>query len=106
MLCTAATPRPPAISAPRDKYRLYGVMSEGTIRDSLDFLRMALPSVQSIRPIDRSNPAFVSDTASLSPIRGGYAQLRRQSARGGTAVYQQGTVGMTHVIQVGSAVAV
>src|SRR5260370_31445080 len=75
MLCTAATPKPPASRARRDKYRSYGVMSDGRIWvESVDLLRMVslkYPKYAS-RPIDRSTGAIVSVAATLSPIRGGY----------------------------------
>src|SRR5579863_804906 len=109
MLCTAATPRPPASRARRDRYRSYGVMSEGTIlAESVDLLRMVsltYPKYASTS-IDRSTTVIVSVPATLSPIRGGYAPSPRQGACGGIGVHQQCAVGMPHVVQVGGAVAI
>src|SRR5712692_2238617 len=109
MLCRAATPRPAASRARRDKYRSYGVMSDGRIlAESVDLLRMVslrCPKYAS-RSIDRSTAAIVSVPATLSPIRGGYAPLHCQGACGGIGVHQQCAIGVPHVIQVGGTVAI
>src|SRR5258708_22034814 len=107
MLCTAATPKPPASRARRDRYRSYGVMSDGGIlAESVDRLRMVSLKYAKYasRSIDRSTAAIVSGTATLRPVRGGYAPSHRQGACGGIGVHQQGAIGMPHVIQVGGAV--
>src|SRR5258708_17491024 len=107
MLCTAATPKPPASRARRDRYRSYGVMSDGGIlAESVDRLRMVSLKYAKYasRSIDRSTAAIVSGTATLRPVRGGYAPSHRQGAGGGIGVHQQGAIRLPHVIQVGGAV--
>src|SRR5258708_31844821 len=109
MLCTAATPKPPASRARRDRYRSYGVMSDGGIlAESVDRLRMVSLKYAKYasRYIGRWTGAVVAGTATLRPVRGGYAPSHRQGACGGIGVHQQGAIGMPHVIQVGGAVAI
>src|SRR5260370_22529057 len=103
MLCTAATAKPPASRARRDKYRSYGVMSDGRIlAESVDLLRMAplsCPKYAS-RSIDRSTAVIVSAPAGLSPVGGGYARLPPQGACGRLGVFQECAYGDPHVVQV------
>src|SRR5260370_39021393 len=108
MLCTAATAKPPASRARRDKYRSYGVMSDGRIlAESVDLLRMAplsCPKYAS-RSIDRSTAVIVSAPAGLSPVGGGYVRLPPHRACGGSCVYQNAAIGVPPVVQGGGACA-
>src|SRR5260370_5056493 len=103
MLCTAATAKPPASRARRDKYRSYGVMSDGRIlAESVDLLRMAplsCPKYAS-RSIDRSTAVIVSAPAGLSPVGGGDAPLPPQAPLGGLGVYQHRAIRFPRLIPV------
>src|SRR5258708_20790702 len=92
MLCTAATPKPPASRARRDRYRSYGVMSDGGIlAESVDRLRMVSLKYAKYasRSIDRSTAAIVSGTATLRPVRGGDGPSHRPCAFAATCLDQQ-----------------
>src|SRR5258708_21156632 len=106
MLCTAATPKPPASRARRDRYRSYGVMSDGGIlAESVDRLRMVSLKYAKYasRSIDRSTAAIVSGTATLRPLRGGDAPSHRPGACGGRWVPPPGALGNAHGAQGGGA---
>src|SRR5258708_26614262 len=102
MLCTAATPKPPASRARRDRYRSYGVMSDGGIlAESVDRLRMVSLKYAKYasRSIDRSTAAIVSGTATLRPVRGGDAPSHPPGAGGGLGGPPQGAIGLPRVSQ-------